>query len=102
LLSCLANRSLTGHHLRVLPNPNVLAAISKSMQAVKLLQKPLTVLNWGRQLTWNVLNNGHKTVEIVVVVILELVFMAERGPKPIIRCTKWGRSTNQQHPQSEI
>jgi len=49
----------------LLPNPNVLVAVSKAMWAVNLCTNK-KVLNWRCQLTQVDLYNGCKTVAVVV------------------------------------
>ena len=52
----------------------MLAAVSKGMWAVKLLeQNPLIVLNWGCRLTQVVLYIGHEMVVVVLVVHLDYI-----------------------------
>ena len=51
---------------RLLPNPNVLVAISKGMWAIKLHQQNPPILNWRCRLTQVDLYNGHKMVVVVL------------------------------------
>ena len=53
---------------RLLPNPNVLVAVSKGMLAVKLHQQNTPVLNWWSQLMQVYLYNGHKTMLLLLCV----------------------------------
>jgi len=51
-------------------NVDALVAISKGMQAVKLLHHNPPHLNWGCLLAHVVLYNGHKMVVAVVIIVI--------------------------------
>jgi len=55
-----------------IPNLNALVAVSKDMQAVKLLQQNPRVLNWGCRLMQVVLYNGCKKIVVVVVIVARI------------------------------